>query len=53
VFWGSLLIAVLLWGPGAISVDRYLIPRLRERILGRRVGPAGAEAPTLRRMSRL
>ena len=53
VFWGSLLIAVLLWGPGAISVDRYLIPRLRERILGRRVGPAAAEAPTLRRMSRL
>lgn len=53
VYWGSLLIAVLLLGPGAISVDRFLIPRLRERLLGARAGAAASEAPALRRMSRL
>ena len=29
VFWGSLLAFLLLWGPGAWSLDRWLIPRLR------------------------
>jgi len=28
-FWGSLLIAVLLWGPGRWSLDALLAPRLR------------------------
>jgi len=28
VFWGSLLIALLLWGPGRWSLDRLLQPRL-------------------------
>ena len=29
VLWGSLLAVVVLWGPGAWSVDRMLIPSLR------------------------
>ena len=29
VFWGSLLAALLLWGPGALSIDFFLWPRLR------------------------
>ena len=29
VFWGSLLAALLLWGPGRFSVDHFLMPRLR------------------------
>ena len=29
VFWGSLLALLLLWGPGAISLDRWLVPRLK------------------------
>ncbi len=29
VFWGSLLAFLLLWGPGAISLDRWLVPRLK------------------------
>ena len=29
VFWGSLLAALLLWGPGCFSVDHFLMPRLR------------------------
>lgn len=33
VFWGSLLIALLLWGPGRWSLDRVLEPRLM-RVLG-------------------
>lgn len=35
VFWGSLLLAVLLWGPGAISLDRFMVPALRRRLLSR------------------
>ena len=34
VFWGSLLLALLLWGPGAISLDRCMVPWLRARVLG-------------------
>ena len=29
VFWGSLLAALLLWGPGKISLDAFLLPRVR------------------------
>jgi putative oxidoreductase len=32
VFWGSLLLALLLWGPGAISLDRFLMPWLKRRV---------------------
>lgn len=28
VFWGSLLLALVLWGPGRLSLDRLLEPRL-------------------------
>lgn len=32
LFWGSLLAALLLWGPGAWSLDRIAAPRLRARL---------------------
>ncbi|MEW6707193.1 MAG: DoxX family protein [Pseudomonadota bacterium] len=32
VFWGSLLLGLLLWGPGRWSVDALLGARLRERL---------------------
>jgi putative oxidoreductase len=38
VFWGSLLCALLLWGPGPLSLDSRLMPWLRGRI----VGPIGS-----------
>jgi len=28
VFWGSLLAGLALWGPGALSADRWMAPRL-------------------------
>ena len=28
VFWGSLLAALLLWGPGRFSIDHILMPQL-------------------------
>lgn len=34
VFWASLLGFIVLWGPGALSMDRWLMPRLRRRMLG-------------------
>jgi len=34
VFWGSLLLALLLWGPGAVSLDRFVVPRLRAWVFG-------------------
>jgi putative oxidoreductase len=34
MFWGSLLAALLLWGPGKWSVDRFTTPWLRSRICG-------------------
>ncbi len=37
VFWGSLLFALLLWGPGPLSLDNRMVPWLRGRI----VGPVG------------
>lgn len=33
-FWGSLLAALLLWGPGRWSADRFIAPRLRARWTG-------------------
>ena len=35
VFWGSLLAALLLWGPGRWSLDRWVAPALRVRLFGR------------------
>jgi putative oxidoreductase len=40
VFWGSLLLALLLWGPGRWSLDRFLMPRLRAWVCGQRAEPA-------------
>ena len=34
VFWGSLLAGLLMWGPGRWSVDRFLAPVMRRRIVG-------------------
>jgi putative oxidoreductase len=39
VFWASLLGFLLLWGPGALSLDFWLIPRLRRQVLGDDVAP--------------
>lgn len=44
VFWGSLLAALLIWGPGRWSLDRWAVAALRRRVLG-----AAAQADTLRR----
>lgn len=44
VFWGSLLAALLLWGPGRWSVDGWAMPAVRRRVLGN-----SARADTLRR----
>lgn len=41
VFWGSVLLGLLLWGPGRWSVDRFAAPWLKRRLLG-----ASAGAPT-------
>ncbi len=35
LFWGSLLAALLLWGPGRWSLDRWAVPALRQRLIGR------------------
>jgi len=34
MFWGSLIAALLLWGPGKWSVDRFTTPWLRTRVFG-------------------
>lgn len=34
LFWGSLLAFIVLWGPGALSTDHWLVPRLRRCALG-------------------
>ena len=41
VFWGSLLAALLLWGPGRLSIDHFLKPWLRSCVLGGRAGSTG------------
>ena len=41
VFWGSLLAALLLWGPGRLSIDHFLKPWLRLHVLGGRAGSTG------------
>ena len=42
VFWGSLLAALVLWGPGRWSLDDLVIPRLRAWVFGAHAGaPAG------------
>jgi putative oxidoreductase len=38
LFWGSLLAALLLWGPGRWSLDGLAAPRLRRRVLAGRAG---------------
>lgn len=40
LFWGCLLLALVLWGPGRWSVDPFLIPRLRAWVCGQPVGQA-------------
>ena len=46
VFWGSLLAALVLWGPGRLSLDAFLIPRLRAWICGQPLAEAhGYTAP--------
>lgn len=42
IFWGSVLIGLLLWGPGRWSLDRFVWPWLRGLVLG--ALPAGPSA---------
>ncbi|MEP6874170.1 MAG: DoxX family protein [Burkholderiales bacterium] len=43
VFWASLLGFLVLWGPGALSLDRWLVSRLRTWALGGKAAtPAAA-----------
>ena len=42
MFWGSLLLALLLWGPGAISLDRFMVPVLRRWVFGERPAPTAS-----------
>lgn len=44
VFWGSLLFALLVWGPGPLSLDGLLAPWLRARLLGAPAAPRAAIA---------
>ena len=40
VFWGCLLAAILLWGPGRLSLDAFMMPRLRAWVMGETAGSA-------------
>jgi putative oxidoreductase len=42
-FWGSLLLGLLLWGPGRWSLDAWLAPRLAKRLATR---PSPRPAPS-------
>ncbi|HEX6363464.1 MAG TPA: DoxX family protein, partial [Albitalea sp.] len=43
VFWGSLLLGLVLWGPGRWSLDRWMVPRGNVGPPGRPVaGPEGS-----------
>lgn len=44
LFWGSLLAALLLWGPGRWSLDRFTAPWLRAHLFGSRAAYPGAAA---------
>jgi putative oxidoreductase len=44
VFWASLLGFLVLWGPGAVSLDHWLVPRLRNWALGSGKGIAADAA---------
>jgi putative oxidoreductase len=48
VFWGSILAGLLLWGPGRWSLDRFVAPRLRQRLLGEQRPAAGYAAASVR-----
>jgi putative oxidoreductase len=37
VFWGSLLTGLVLWGPGALSLDRWWVPRFRAKLFNAKV----------------
>jgi putative oxidoreductase len=50
VFWASLLGLLVLWGPGALSLDYWLIPRLRGWALGGKLATMDA-APRISRVA--
>ena len=50
VFWASLLGFLVLWGPGALSLDHWLVPRLRAWALGGKVATPAA-APRISRVA--
>ena len=49
IFWGSLLAALLLWGPGRWSLDRFAVPWLRGKVFASgqaaKAGYTAARAP--------
>ena len=49
VFWAALLGFLVLWGPGALSLDRWLIPWLRAWALGDEAAPPEAATPRISR----
>ena len=51
VFWASLLGFLVLWGPGALSLDHWLVRRLRGWALGSKVVAAEAAAPRISRVA--
>ncbi len=44
IFWGSLLIGLLLWGPGRWSLDRFVWPWLHQRVIGAAAGATAVDA---------
>jgi putative oxidoreductase len=37
VFWGSLLIGLVLWGPGVFSIDHWWVPRFKTKLFKAKV----------------